>query len=157
VGGVSDADGGGQYPCVAFGERLLAESRYRIHFGYNQLNLEGREMSADRKTLAWQFGKVFLILNVLINFSPVLIWIPVLAPVLIFLTIIWLHIPGLIFAPILGESHFKPTDLASAPISVLAWAAVILFWQLVAAMVTVFIMLPRMLWQFLTTAKASGR
>jgi hypothetical protein len=119
------------------------------------LNLEGCKMGSYRKRVFLSFIAVFLALNVMINIWPLAAQIPALTPVLVFPAIIWIHIPGIILGPILGESQFVATDITLVPKTALAWAAVILFWQLVTAVLAALATLFGMLFVLLITPKAA--
>jgi len=83
--------------------------------------------------------KTFLIWAAILNSPPILMCIPPLAllwfPALLF----WINIPalGLGLAEVIGKPDYDIQEFGAMPKTVLAWTLIVVFWLLVAAVLTV--------------------
>lgn len=80
--------------------------------------------------------KRFLVLSLLLNLPPIFAVIKI--RVLFLPLLFWVNIPVLWtgIAESMGNTHFKIEEFGAMPQSILAYAVVIIFWLLIAGLVT---------------------
>ena len=84
--------------------------------------------------------KTFAIWIVLLNWPPILFWIPAdLLRLLCFLPyLFWINIPALWLglAKLIGKPHYDIQEFGAMPLTVFSWILIVLFWVLVAVGLT---------------------
>jgi hypothetical protein len=84
--------------------------------------------------------KTFVIWSALLNWPIVLCWVPVSeVKMLCFIpALFWINIPALWLglAKLIGKPHYDIQEFGAVPKSLLAWTLIVVFWLLVAAVLT---------------------
>ena len=78
--------------------------------------------------------RFFLIWMALLNWPPVLIWIPFLRMLCWVPFLLWVNIPvqRLGLAQLMGKSYYKIQEFGAMPQTTLSWALIAIVWMLIA-------------------------
>ena len=95
-------------------------------------------MPLDKTAMKPTFVKSFLIWVALLNWPPLLFWIPSLLPLTFLPYLFWINIPALFLglAKIFGPAHYDVQEFGAIPQTVFAWTCIVVFWLFIAAMLT---------------------
>ena len=110
------------------------QRRFDLQFpGWSPTGLD-EDMMMPRKHL-----KTFLIWMALLNWPPILVWIPFFRLLCFLPYLFWINIPalGLGLAKLIGKPHYDIQEFGAMPLTAFSWILIALFWLLLAIGLTI--------------------